>query len=179
MKVVNLFGGPSSGKSTAASGLHYMLKINGHRAEIVTEYAKELVYEDRVSFLLNRQELVFAEQHRRLHRLIDKIDYAVTDSPILLSCIYASDVLFGANHFRDFVKCVFLSYDNINVFLERPASFEKENRVHNKQESMMIDEQIKQLLTDLGLKYITIKSDRDIHLTLYNEVAFRDVKKIY
>lgn len=41
--VINLIGGPGSGKSTTAAGLFFRMKSMGVRCELVTEYAKELV----------------------------------------------------------------------------------------------------------------------------------------
>jgi hypothetical protein len=38
--VVNLFGGPGTGKSTTASGVFYHLKRDNRNVELVQEYAK-------------------------------------------------------------------------------------------------------------------------------------------
>lgn len=42
---VNLYGGPGTGKSTGASYIFSKLKLAGVEAELVTEYAKDLVWE--------------------------------------------------------------------------------------------------------------------------------------
>ena len=42
--VVNIFGGPSAGKSTTSAGIFYELKRQGIRCELVTEYAKSKVW---------------------------------------------------------------------------------------------------------------------------------------
>lgn len=39
--VVNLFGGPGSGKSTGAAYVFARLKMLGYNAELVTEFAKD------------------------------------------------------------------------------------------------------------------------------------------
>lgn len=51
MKVINLFGGPGSGKSTLAAGLFERMKIQGLSVELVTEYAKDMVWERRGNIL--------------------------------------------------------------------------------------------------------------------------------
>ena len=61
--VINLVGGPGSGKSTTAAGLFFLMKIRGLRCELVTEYAKELSYDKNWSDL-KRQLHVLAEQER-------------------------------------------------------------------------------------------------------------------
>lgn len=44
--VVNLIGGPCSGKSTIASGLFYANKKLGINAELALEFAKDKVWEE-------------------------------------------------------------------------------------------------------------------------------------
>ena len=46
MIVVNLFGAPGAGKSTGAAYIFAMLKMAGINAELVTEFAKDKVYEE-------------------------------------------------------------------------------------------------------------------------------------
>lgn len=43
--VVNLFGGPGCGKSTTMARLFADLKTRGLNVEMVSEFAKDLVYE--------------------------------------------------------------------------------------------------------------------------------------
>ena len=51
------------------------------------EFAKEIVYADN-NKLRNDQLIVMGEQYRRTFVLDGKVDYIITDSPILLSVIY-------------------------------------------------------------------------------------------
>ena len=46
MKVINIFGGPGTGKSVTAAKLFAELKIQNKNCELITEYAKELVYDE-------------------------------------------------------------------------------------------------------------------------------------
>ena len=87
MKVINFYGGPGSGKSTKAAGLYYKMNMAGYSVELVNEFAKECVWEDNVP-MLKDQLYMLAHQHRKILRLVDKVDYVVTDSPVLLSGIY-------------------------------------------------------------------------------------------
>ena len=87
--VINLFGGPGCGKSTTMARLFADLKTRGYNVEMVSEFAKDLVYEQRQETM--KDELyIFAKQHHRLFRVIDKVDIVITDRPILLTNIYAS-----------------------------------------------------------------------------------------
>ena len=47
MIVINLWGAPSSGKSTGASYLFSELKLKGYNVELVTEFAKDLTWEEK------------------------------------------------------------------------------------------------------------------------------------
>ena len=84
MKVINIFGAPGAGKSTTASGLFYEMKKHWIECEYIQEFAKELVWSDS-THLLSQQNYIFAEQERRLNRLNQKIDVAISDSPLILS----------------------------------------------------------------------------------------------
>ena len=88
MKVINLFGGPGVGKSTAAAGLFYEMKKRQLSVELVTEYAKDMVWEKRWN-ILDDQLYILAKQHRRIARLAEHgIEYVITDSPISLGLVY-------------------------------------------------------------------------------------------
>ena len=90
MLIVNVFGPPSSGKSTAAAGLFALLKQASIKAELVTEFAKDLVWAG-VPEGKFYQPWVTATQAYRIARLRDTgIDVVVTDSPVLLGHVYGS-----------------------------------------------------------------------------------------
>ena len=63
--VINLFGVPSAGKSTGAAYIFSRLKMAGVNAELVTEFAKDLVWEEN-TVALGNQLYVFSNQ---LHRM--------------------------------------------------------------------------------------------------------------
>ena len=77
MKVINLFAGPGSGKSTTAAGLFYHLKTMNKKVEYVSEYAKDLIYENRFE-RLNDYLYMLAKQHHRLYRLKGIMKYFIT-----------------------------------------------------------------------------------------------------
>lgn len=145
MKVINLFGGPGIGKSTLASYLFYKLKSDGYNAELVSEYAKELTWEENFD-KLSDQLYVTAKQNRRLHRLEDKVDVVVTDCPILLGINYATPEYIGGT-FVPMVYSLFDSYDNLNISLERVKPYMPKGRTQTESEARIIDRNIKQILS--------------------------------
>lgn len=140
MRVINLFGGPGIGKSTTAAALFALMKHRGHCVELVTEYAKDLVYDGNTR-LLEDQLYVLAKQNIRLSRLRNHVDWAITDSPLTLSKVYhAEDWLMPA------IDALYAGYDNVEFLLERVKPFKQYGRVHNATEAMALDSRIARLV---------------------------------
>lgn len=157
MIVINLWGAPGSGKSTTAAGLFFLMKINKYKVELVTEYAKDLVWE-RHDTMFENQLSIFSEQNRRLHRLVDHgVDFAITDSPLLLPSFYKPESYYQG--FDALVAETFHSYNNLNYFLERVESFEKIGRRHNEQESLAISEDLQQFMAQHAVDFLTMEAN--------------------
>lgn len=89
MLIVNLYAGPGAGKSTLAAAIFAQLKDQGVVAELVTEFAKDLVWENNLRPLAC-QPYIFGEQLWRIERLKGAgVEVVVTDSPIRLAAVYA------------------------------------------------------------------------------------------
>ena len=141
--VINLFGGPGCGKSTTMARLFADLKAMGYNVEMVSEFAKDLVYEQRQETM--KDELyIFAKQHHRLFRVADKVDIIITDRPLLLTNIYAKLYLPEDEFRNDLVRLVrttFNNFRNINILLNRNGiQYQTEGRLQNLEESKEIDE---------------------------------------
>lgn len=159
VNVINLFSGPSGGKSTTAAGLFYKMKTNQHSVELVTEYAKDLVYSKQIDLLLDQQEYILAEQNWRLHRLRDQVDWAITDSPLMLSHVYVNDSWPCVTEFKQLVTAMFNTYSNYNFFLQRPVYFEDYGRCHDYQQSLEIDHRILDVLRENNIDFTIIPID--------------------
>lgn len=62
--------------------------------------------------------------------LSNQAQYAIVDSPLLLSSIYGGIYNSITKNFNDYVIELFNSYDNINFFIERnEAYFETNGRI--------------------------------------------------
>jgi len=149
MKVLNLFGGPGAGKSTTSAEVFALMKREGLRVELVTEYAKDLTWEAR-SGALENQLYILAKQDHRLRRLTGQVDWIVTDSPLLLSLAYAEGGVFDRAWFKGTVVGAFNSYDNFNVQLLRDdrVAYERFGRSQELDEAHKLDMRIKKLMSD-------------------------------
>lgn len=150
MHVINLWGAPSSGKSTTAAGLFFLMKINKLRVELVTEYAKDLVWEDRTK-VFEEQNKIFAEQNHRLFRLRDKVDFAISDSPLPVSVFYMPKGYL--KNFKGMVFEQFLEYENTNFLLNRVGDFETFGRIHNENEALRICDELKNFMVNNNIKF--------------------------
>jgi hypothetical protein len=132
--IINLIGGPNTGKTCTALGLSYFMKRAGLRVKYVQEYAEDMVYEDRANILAD-QLYILAKQNRRLHRLRSVTDYVITDSPLLLNIVYSKDE--GTPEFRATVHEYWDSYNNITFYHPRDTSFayHQQGRVQDSHEA--------------------------------------------
>ncbi len=134
-KIINLFGSAGAGKSTQAMGLVPLLRLAGYSAEYVSEYAKDVVYEENFT-KLEDQLYIFAKQNRRMERVLKQgYDFIVTDSPLFLSYFYGikyNTLIDGLDNV--ILNCINKS-DNINVFIERNHPYQSEGRVQTDEES--------------------------------------------
>lgn len=120
-KIINLLGGPGTGKTTTALGLTYRMKLAGLKVKYAQEYAEDMVYEERTN-ILDDQLYILAKQNRRLLRLVAHTDYIITDSPLFLSIVYSKNG--GSENFQRLVRETFNQYTNITFYHPRDLSFD-------------------------------------------------------
>ena len=149
MLVVNLFGAPGAGKSTGAAYIFSKLKMAGINAELVTEFAKDKVWEESKAVFQN-QAYIFGKQYFRISRVQDKVDVVITDSPILLSPFYTDDPVLG-DEFDKLVTKVFNSYDSFNVFINRVKPYNASGRFQTEQESDELSKKLLEFITAHGI----------------------------
>lgn len=183
MKVINVFGGPGMGKSTTAAGLFYLMKKNKLNCEYVTEYAKDLVWEKRFNVLIEDPLSLLTEQHRRIDRLKDKVDYVVTDSPILLSAVYANHYQAdkkdlgnnGLYHFNKLTVELFNKFDNYNYFLvhTKKINYQSEGRTQaSEMEALERDEDIFNYLVGNEIQFQIMEGNEEESLNkVWKEIS--------
>ena len=157
---MNLFGGPGTGKSTLMAAIFAKLKSKGYDCEMCPEFAKELVWENRLETFSDELYL-FAKQNHRLFRLIGKVDIVITDRPLYLSIPYYNYYKGRYQSYENLVKDTFESYNNLNIFLERRKKFMQNGRNENEQESKEFDERFRDCLDKAGYPYAMFPGDID------------------
>jgi hypothetical protein len=160
MKIINLYGGPGTSKSTTATGLFNKMKKAGYKCEYVHEYAKDLTYKQSWK-VLEDQGYLFSKQHHKLWILKDSVDYIITDSPLLLGLVYIKgNSLYDTKEFKDYVRSIYKAYDTIDVFLERNIEvhpYQTYGRSQTLEEAIKKDAEIKSVITEFNPNFYNVK----------------------
>jgi hypothetical protein len=155
--VVNLYGGPGTGKSTNATLLFGKLKTAGVNAEYVSEFAKDLVWEGRDS-ALTFQPYITAKQTFRLYRLQGQVAVVVTDSPLLFGLIYQGQGC--TQSYPSFLLESYHNFDNVNYFLRRDTEvhpYNPKGRMQTENEAVKLDCRILQMLQSQNVPFEEVK----------------------
>lgn len=166
--VVNLFGPPGCGKSTGAAYIFAMLKMHGVNCELVTEFAKDKIWEHNTT-ALNDQAYVFGKQCYRISRCADQVDVIVTDSPLLLSVIYNNSPVLGET-FNKTVLDVFNSYSNLNYMLRRVKPYNTSGRNQTEEESDNLENDIENMLTRNSIDFKYAAGDIDGYHNVFTDI---------
>lgn len=156
--VINFFAGPGAGKSTTAARLFTELKIRGIKCELVTEFAKDLTWEQR-SLTLSNQLYILAKQHHRMFRVYAHgVDYVITDSPLLLGLHYAK---LSANadyisKLRPLILHLHNETPTVNFFIERTKPYQQYGRSQNEEEARGADDSLRNILTNENIPFTSV-----------------------
>ena len=151
MIVINLYGAPGAGKSTGAAYVFSRLKMLGINAELVTEFAKDKVWEGSKAVFEN-QAYIFGKQYFRISRVKGKVDVVVTDPPIMLSCFYGENDPVLGDEFNSLVKKVSNSFISLNVFIDRVKPYNPVGRFQTEEQSDEISRRLQDLLASFGVQ---------------------------
>lgn len=161
MIVVNLFGVPSAGKSTGAAYIFSKLKMAGINAELITEFAKDKVWEENAEvFKPDNQCYLFGKQFYRMSRCRGKVDVIVTDSPLPLSIFYNKSEVLGEDFNRTIMNC-FHSFQNISYLLLRDKPYNPKGRLQTEEESDALKAPLVHLLESRKIEYQTVKGNAE------------------
>lgn len=152
LKVINIFAGPGAGKSTTAAILFGRMKLRGLKTELVTEYAKDKVWEKSFGVLGN-QLYVFGKQYHKLWRLQEEVDYAVVDSPLAMSLYYGKAC---GDTFKKLVIEEHNRWPSLNIFLERVKPYQKYGRYQDEDGARAVDRELRTIIDEAGISCETV-----------------------
>lgn len=150
--VVNLYGAPGSGKSTLAAAVFADQKQRGRNCELITEFAKDLTWENNQIALAN-QAYVFGNQYYRMTRCAWEVDILITDSPLLLSILYLKRSTTPANALIELALSTHQQFDNLDYFLEGAAEYDPCGRNESAEEAHKLSFELESTLDRLVWAY--------------------------
>ena len=155
--IVNLFGGPGTGKSTLCADIFAKLKWKNINCEMALEFAKDKVWEESFK-VLDNQIYIFGKQLHRIHRLNKKVDVVITDSPLLLSIVYDKS---KSRAFKELVIEKHNSFNNVNIFLKRVKAYQSAGRMQDEDGAKDLDHTIHVMLMENAIPYSKFDASQD------------------
>ena len=183
--LINLIGGPGTGKTTMLYFIAGEMKLRGHNIEFEQEVAKKYVLNKQWD-LLNDQYAVSKKQIDGFDSLNGKVDFIITDGSILHGLYFNRinpDNISNIEETEKFILDSFFKYNNINIYLERDKSsrYEDIGRIQTKEESIQIDTDLKDLLTkhsiDIDIFKVGIDTENISNICDFIEARFLELTK--
>ena len=158
---VNFFGGPGIGKSRNTARLFSEIKDLGINAETISEFAKHLTWKGD-KFTLGCQPYVTGKQLFKQYILMDKVEVAITDSPILLGIVYQG---FGCSPaWEQSIFEQFHLFNNLNILLKRNSEahpYNPKGRSQEEHEAKEIDNRVHELLLKNNIDFTEVEVQKD------------------
>ncbi len=163
--IINLYGGPGTGKSTTAAQFYHLLKVKGANVELVREYVKDWAWEKRAISTYD-QIYFLGKQVRRESMLYGKVNTIITDSPVMMNLFYAQK--YCPLSLAEGIRSATLSFykqgaddghKHIHIFLNRTKPYIGEGRYQTEAEAREMDFGIKRILEDLRFPFIEATTD--------------------
>ena len=158
--IINFIASPGCGKSTLTASVFSKLKWLGYDCEMVSEFAKELIWEER-NETFKDETYLFAKQNHRLFRVNGKVDIIITDRPIILSILYNRKYGNGSKNFENLVYETHNNYKNLNYFINRTKRYNPNGRNQTEKESDMMNIEIKNILNEYSIPYNEINGNKE------------------
>lgn len=162
--VVNLFGGPGTGKSTGATYLFSKLKMAGIDAEYVSEFAKDKVWEHNGK-VFECQMYITGKQLWKIQRCLGEVDVVITDSPLLQGTFYLED----GNPLRETIIYETKKMRNLNIMLKRVKEYNPNGRNQTETEARNMDSKIEDILDNADV-YLKFNADKEGYDQVYDTI---------
>jgi len=159
--VINLLGAGAVGKSTTAAGIFYRLKqFHNVHCELIQEYVKTWAWQGKRPSKFDQLYLL-GKQSQTESRLYGKVDYIITDSPIILSPFYEEMIqgvkisLPAAKRFLSVAKESGIKH--LYFFLERKTPYDSRGRYGQSKSNDVLQKRLPKFLKRNGIKFDYVK----------------------
>lgn len=166
--VISFIGSSGAGKSSAALGTAYKLKLMGLSVEYVQEFAKELVYNGILGKYIPNQSYIVAEQFKQIYDLLGQVDYVVTDAGLEITALHSSKEDEVVEKLAWYLRN---KVNQVTIFIERDEEnvpYETRGRVESEEESRQFSIKLEEYLKKNNVDYIKVKgSEAAIEAAIY------------
>lgn len=96
-----------------------------------------------------------------MFRLNDKVDFIITDSPLLNSIIYDKS---ESKYFEKLIVEQHHQFKNLTFFINRPKdTYQEEGRLQTRKDAEVIDNNIKKMLHRNEIAYVELNCDEAVY----------------
>lgn len=173
--VINLLGAPGAGKTIAAMDLCSMLRKDYVHAELISEAAKDHIYDGTESSEID-QLAIFAEQYKRVKRLNGKVKFIISDSPLFLSGFYAQKYGYHSG-FSKYSIQVANEFKNLNFLIHRHHRYDPNGRSQTEEESNAIHVELKDYMYLHNVDYIPVIASADARGVTGCDIVYATLKR--
>jgi len=144
------------------------MKMNLMNVEHVSEVAKDLTWEGNFQALSN-SIFVWGNQLQRVERLVGKVEFIITDSPLILGIFYASNEY--PESYKAMIVDLFKKYDNMNYFVNRVKPYNPQGRNQSAKEAEKLSKTIHNALNFYNVPFKEIDGDETGLAQMYKDVT--------
>ena len=141
--------------------------MRGLNVELVGEFAKDAFWDGHLDELNKDQLYMFASQNHRIKRLIGKVDYIITDSPVILYLYYGRT---ESDAFKELVLETHKSMDSVNIFISRVKPYMRVGRSQSEEEAREIDVSLMDIVDSNGIEMSFVSGDSSAAWTIMEYV---------
>ena len=174
--VLNFFGGSGLGKSTTAAAVFAELKMRAQKCELVREYVKELAWAG-LGVGPFGQNIIYGRQLERESALYNKVDFVITDSPLLLCPVYQSHYAghdtIKSSIFKDLEMAKNMNVQHINFLLKRHKPFDPAGRYETAETAKLIDTKVEAFLLYHGINTIVVEQEDRERVNVIADLALQ------
>jgi hypothetical protein len=178
--IINLFGGPGTGKSLLSAYVFLKMKIEKFNIEYIQEYVKTLVWMKEFDQLNNQYQISY-EQYKRLKCVDGAVDFVVTDGSLLHGLYHNRHNKENNSNIEKTEKQImkwFDEFDNINIYLKRGNyDYQVQGRTETKEQAIEIDEKMLKIIEEKGVKFTKVESDL-VNIDVIMSIIKEETKKI-
>lgn len=160
--VIELLGGPGCGKSTLAADIFVQMKRKGISVEMIPEHVKYWAWENKPVGPFD-QPYLFGQQVRHESRLYGKVEYIISDSPVIMYPVYEETY-----HHHSIIRHSVLAFIEETAKkgvvrkafnIPRVVHYEATGRFESGQQAQTIDENLEAFYKAQNYPYVNLGGD--------------------